>query len=105
MPQAHEQLKKGQVFGPATVVGPAVPEYRVTSGKRRRFVVVECWPCKGHREVQVAELLAGRVKLCLACHRKRRGGAGKIAVGDAAFELLQVEAVPKCVGSLRELEL
>ena len=86
------QLKRGQVFGPSTVVGPAVPEMR--GGKR--YVRVECWSCKGERDVRQDDLLRGKVRACYACASLRRTSSPK----PSYF----FEQAPSRIRSLGELE-
>lgn len=93
MSDEEPMLRAGQVFGPATVVGPACPEYRAP--RYRRYVRVACWSCREERDVAVRELVAGRAR-CPTCWRQRWLPTSK---GSEFFE-----PAPNAIGSLRELD-
>lgn len=67
--ELEQPLRPGQVFGPLTVVGPAVPEFR---GKGHRYVRVECWSCRELRDVRVREIRQGGGRHCRTCSQHRR---------------------------------
>jgi hypothetical protein len=66
----QRDIMPGMTFGSATVIGPADPEWRGAKNSWR-YLVVECWACRGRRDVYANNLIRGKAENCKPCSRDR----------------------------------
>lgn len=83
------ELKPGTVYGCNTVLGPGTPE--MIDG--RRYVRVECWPCKERRDVAVDNLIKGKCKRCRRCAAGRRRTTFQLHTCGGSYEMGYFDAL------------
>lgn len=100
--ELEQPLSAGQVFGPLTVIGPAEPEFR---GKGHRYVRVECWSCREHRDVRVREIRQGGGRRCRTCSQRRRicRRFSDLAPGSFSVEAMWIDEGSASTAVQREL--